>query len=216
MQRLGLTPVADRIIGNLSKGYKQRVALAQALVHDPEVLVLDEPTEGLDAQQIEEVLELIRSLAGNHTIILSSHILALVQKVCDHIIIIDQGQVVGQGATDDLVAQMEAGRHYRLKVKNDPQKLVSEISSISGVQEPHYREADDEIWFTLASKSDEALLDEVASKVVSGKFGLRELSLKTHSLEEVFLKMTSKQGKMAAPSAPESITASATQEGGQQ
>jgi len=186
MEKLSLTKVKDRVIGNLSKGYRHRVAFAQALVHDPEVLILDEPTEGLDPNQIIQIRELIKSLSGQHTIMLSSHILSEVQNTCDHIIIINEGTIVQQGSYDELVNNMESGGTYCLKVENDADRLVTELSSISGISTPKLE--GDDIEFALGSEK--APLDAVAKMVLDGNHGLRELTLKTQSLEEIFMKLT--------------------------
>lgn len=191
IERLSLGDVQGRLVGNLSKGYRQRVALAQAIVHDPDVLVLDEPTEGLDPNQIVHIRELIRSLAGQHTIILSSHILSEVQNTCDHIIIIHQGHVVQQGSYAELVDQMQTGRTYRLRVGKDAARLVSSLAACGGIVAPKVvDEAINELEFGLTKAAGEAVLDDVAKKVVDGGFGFRELSAKTKSLEEVFFKLT--------------------------
>lgn len=190
IERLSLGDVRRRIVGNLSKGYRQRVALAQAIVHEPDVLVLDEPTEGLDPGQIVQIRELIRSLGGAHTIILSSHILSEVQNTCDHIIIIHKGRIVQQGRYEDLVAQIEAGRTYRMRVGQGAARLVTELARQGAVANPRsLGDEDREVEFALA-RSGEAALDEVAKLAVSGGFGLRELAPKTKTLEEVFFQIT--------------------------
>ncbi len=191
IERLSLGDVQERLVGNLSKGYRQRVALAQAIVHDPDVLVLDEPTEGLDPNQIVHIRELIRSLAGQHTIILSSHILSEVQNTCDHIIIIHQGQIVQQGSYAELVDHMQTGRIYKLRVGKDAARLTSSLVASGGVINPRVTdEKTNEIEFGLSKSSSETVLDDVVKKVVDGGYGLRELSAKQKTLEEVFFKLT--------------------------
>lgn len=192
LDKLALGEVRNRLVGNLSKGYRQRVGLAQALVHDPEVLILDEPTEGLDPAQIAQIRSLIRSLAGQHTILLSSHILSEVQNTCDHIVIIHKGRIVQQGTYDELAGQIGAGKSYRLKVANARDKLLEELGTIEGLHQPSLRPTADGSWveFAISSSSNDSVLDDVARKVVNGGYGLRELSLKTKSLEEVFFQLT--------------------------
>lgn len=191
IERLSLGDVQDRLVGNLSKGYRQRVALAQAIVHDPDVLVLDEPTEGLDPNQIVHIRELIRSLAGQHTIILSSHILSEVQNTCDHIIIIHQGQVVKQGSYAELVGMMQSGQRYRLRVAKEADRLARSLVAHGGIIGPQAMPGSDtEIEFSLTKTADESVLDEIAQMVVKGGHGFRELSSKQGSLEEVFFKVT--------------------------
>lgn len=191
MDRLDLGDVRGRLVGNLSKGFRQRVALAQAIVHDPDVLVLDEPTEGLDPKQIAQIRDMIRGLAGQHTIILSSHILSEVQNTCDHIIIIHNGAVVQQGSYDQLLQHMQSGRIYRIRVAKDAQRLASTLVASGGVIAPRaVGEGDQEVEFGLAKGAGDGVLDEVARKVIDGGFGLRELALKTKTLEEVFFQLT--------------------------
>lgn len=191
LEKLSLGDVKNRLIGNLSKGYRQRVALAQAIVHDPDVLVLDEPTEGLDPNQIIQIRELIRSLAGQHTIILSSHILSEVQNTCDHIIIVHNGTIVQQGTYEELSYTMQQGRTYRLKVAIKADALANEMKDIQGVIGPRLLEdGDGYLEFGLSKDAKEDVLDSVIAKTVEGRHGLRELQLKTKSLEEVFFQLT--------------------------
>ncbi len=193
LNQLSLTDVRHRVIGNLSKGYRQRVALAQALVHDPDVLVLDEPTEGLDPTQIAHIRELIRKLGGKHTVILSSHILSEVQNTCDYLIIIHKGKIVQQGTYEQLSATLEGGRVYRLRVGKNVESAKSLISSIPGLGQIKLTHPETfELEFVLAKSTDDQALDDVAKKVVDSGLGLRELALKTKSLEEVFFQVTTK------------------------
>lgn len=191
MDRLDLGDVRRRLVGNLSKGFRQRVALAQAIVHDPDVLVLDEPTEGLDPNQIKHIRELIRSLAGQHTIILSSHILSEVQNTCDHIVIIHNGAVVQQGSYEQFVHQMQADRIYRVRVGKDAERLASTLVAFGGVIGPKAIGDDNtEIEFGLTKGATDNVLDDIARKVLDGGYGFREMSIKTKSLEDVFLQLT--------------------------
>lgn len=191
LDRLSLTAVRDRIIGNLSKGFRQRVALAQAIVHDPDVLVLDEPTEGLDPNQIAQIRELIRSLAGHHTIILSSHILSEVQNTCDHIIIVHNGTIIQQGTYEELSHAMQKGRVYRMRVAHAAPQLASRLNEINGILSPRLLDENEgSVEFALSTEASDEALDSVVAKVYEGNHGLRELSLKTKSLEEVFLQLT--------------------------
>lgn len=189
IEKLALGDVRKRLIGNLSKGYRQRVGLAQALVHDPEVLVLDEPTEGLDPTQIAEIRKLVRSLAGQHTILLSSHILSEVQNTCDKIIIINKGQLVKQGTYEQLAAAMETGHTYKLKVARNGSNALTTLGRL-GLQNLKAGASEDDIEFAVSTSTGDQILDDVAKAVVDGGFGLRGLSLKTRSLEDVFLQLT--------------------------
>jgi ABC-2 type transport system ATP-binding protein len=188
IERLSLGTVAHRLVGNLSKGFRQRVGLAQAIVHDPDVLVLDEPTEGLDPNQIVQIRELIRSLAGEHTILLSSHILSEVQNTCDHIVIIHAGQIVRQGTYDEVVQNSMAGAAYHLRVARNASKLVKELLTLDGVVSAKMAPESDRIHLEI--KSGNGALDRIARKVLDGDHGLKELVSHSKSLEDVFLQLT--------------------------
>jgi ABC-2 type transport system ATP-binding protein len=189
IEKLALGDVRRRLIGNLSKGYRQRVGLAQALVHDPEVLVLDEPTEGLDPTQIIEIRKLIKSLAGQHTILLSSHILSEVQNTCDKIIIINKGKIVTQGTYEQLSTSMEAGHIYKLKVARNGSNALTTLGRI-GVSNLKAGSTPEDIEFAVSSAAGDHILDDVARAVVDGGYGLRGLTLKTRSLEDIFMQLT--------------------------
>ena len=129
-----LLDVKDRLIKNLSKGYKQRVGIAQALVGNPKVIIFDEPTVGLDPKQIIEVRNLMRSLAKDHTVILSTHILAEVQAVCERVIIINKGKIIADERTEDLTKTIEDGYHYRVKICGPQKEIVSALEATRGVR----------------------------------------------------------------------------------
>ena len=126
--------MANRLIKNLSKGYRQRVGIAQALVGDPKLIVFDEPTVGLDPKQILEIRNLIRTLSKNHTVILSTHILAEVQAVCERVIIINQGKIIADAKTSELTKVIEEGYHYEMKICAPQKDAVSVLSDIRGVK----------------------------------------------------------------------------------
>jgi ABC-2 type transport system ATP-binding protein len=189
IEKLALGDVRKRLIGNLSKGYRQRVGLAQALVHDPEVLILDEPTEGLDPTQIIEIRKLIRSLAGQHTILLSSHILSEVQNTCDKIIIINKGKIVTQGTYEQLSGSMESGHIYKLKVARNGSNALTTLGRI-GVSNVKSGNTPEDIEFAVTTSAGDKILDDVAKAMVDGGFGLRSLTRKTRSLEDIFLQLT--------------------------
>ena len=189
MERLSLGDVSKRLVGNLSKGYRQRVGLAQAIVHDPELLVLDEPTEGLDPNQIVQIRELIKSLAGQHTILLSSHILSEVQNTCDHIIIINEGRVVEQGTYDDLVNRLGSQSTYNVRVARDVDRLADELRALDAVAAVREVNAITNSAEVELARPD-TLLDDLAGKIVEGGYGLREISATARSLEHVFVKLT--------------------------
>jgi len=189
INQLSLSEVRTRLVGNLSKGYKQRVALAQALVHEPEILVLDEPTEGLDPNQIVQIRELIRSLAGKHTILLSSHILSEVENTCDHIIIIHQGKVIQQGTYEELVKKIESGGQYTLEVARNADKLIKELNNIEEVSSIKLSTVGSNK-IDFYAKNPDAVLDSVARKVLDGGYGLKELASNSKSLEDIYFQLT--------------------------
>lgn len=129
-----LLDVRGRLIKNLSKGYKQRVGIAQALIGNPKVIIFDEPTVGLDPKQIIEVRNLIRSLAREHTVILSTHILAEVQAVCERVIIINKGKIIANERTDELTRAIEDGYHYRVKICGPQKEVTAALESVRGVK----------------------------------------------------------------------------------
>lgn len=188
LERLSLGEVRGKLVGNLSKGFRQRVALAQALVHDPEVLILDEPTEGLDPHQILQMRELIKSLRGDHTVLLSSHILSEIQNVADSIIIINRGKVVTHGTYEDLTSKFEGKRAYKVRVGNSYENALAALRNLPEISELKLSD-DRSISFNLSS-ANEVGLDRVAKAVVDGGFGLRELSQTSKSLEDVFYQLT--------------------------
>lgn len=134
MNVVRLADVKNRLIRNLSKGYKQRVGIAQALVGDPKVIIFDEPTVGLDPKQILEVRNLLRTLAKNHTVILSTHILAEVQAVCERVIIINKGKIIADERTEDITRTIEEGYHYQVKICGPAREVTSAIERIAGVK----------------------------------------------------------------------------------
>jgi len=191
MNKLSLNDVRYRLIGNLSKGYRQRVALAQAIVHNPEVLILDEPTEGLDPNQIIQIRELIKALKEEHTIMLSSHILSEVEAICDEIIIIHQGKILIQGSCEEIVRSSEEGCCYEIDVVKDTEKLqgflrdLKIVSSVKRVDSNSSR-----LLVSLKKEVSDQGIDEVVRKIVEGNFGLRRLREGSNSLEDVFCRLT--------------------------
>ena len=190
LEKTGLTHVRNRIIGNLSKGYRQRVGLAQALVHDPQVLILDEPTVGLDPVQIIEIRQLIKSLGGAHTVILSSHILPEVTATCERIIVINKGKIVAQDNIERLTTRMKQGLVYRMKVKNPSSGGISAIQGISGVKSVN--KEDGSLAIEINPNQDE-LRDRIVEAAVLEKMGVLEFSADKLSLEEVFLSLTTQE-----------------------
>ncbi len=190
LEKTGLTQVRGRIIGNLSKGYRQRVGLAQALVHDPQVLILDEPTVGLDPVQIIEIRQLIKSLAGAHTVILSSHILPEVTATCERIIVINKGKIVAQDNIDRLTTRMKQGLVYRMKVKNASSDGMKALQSLGGVKSVNI----DESGLSIEINPDQnEIRDQIVEVAVQQKMGVLEFVADKLSLEEVFLSLTTQE-----------------------
>ncbi len=183
----GLGDVRDRIIGRLSKGYRQRVGLAQALVHDPELLVLDEPTIGLDPRQIRLVRELIRDLAGDHTVLLSTHILPEVAELCQRVLIIDKGRIVAEDTPDRLQAGLQGGQIVRVQVARPGDGLVVALRGVPGVETVRGL-APDRLELAFAPGVDGRAA--VAEALVRGGWGLLEMQSVSMSLEDVFVQLT--------------------------
>ncbi len=191
LQKTSLGDVRKRLIGNLSKGYRQRVGLAQALVHNPPVLILDEPTVGLDPKQIIEIRELIKGLGGDHTVVLSSHILPEVTATCQRIIVIAKGQIVAQDTIDQLQARLRKGLIYSLTVKSPDASGLSALRGIPGVV--NVTAAGPKIVVEIAPGSAE-IRDRIVETAVGNRMGVLEFSAERVSLEEIFLQLTTTEG----------------------
>ena len=190
MDRCFITDMQHRLIGKLSKGYRQRVGLAQALLGDPEVLILDEPTIGLDPKQITEIRALIRSLAGQHTVILSTHILPEVSIVCDGVIIINGGRIVAQGTESELVEQVFPTARVEVRVggaTGDVAAALAAIAAVSRVEPLPSR--DGTAGFLVESPRDHDVRPELVKLVTSRGWTLQELHQVGMSLEEVFIRV---------------------------
>jgi ABC-2 type transport system ATP-binding protein len=202
MDRCFVTEMQHRMIGKLSKGYRQRVGLAQALLGDPEVLILDEPTIGLDPKQISEIRALIRSLAGQHTVILSTHILPEVSMVCDGVIIINRGRIVAQGTESQLVAQVFPSARIELRVtgaSGDVAGALRAVPGVLGVQPLPSR--DGSAAFLVESSRGRDVSGDLVRLVTSRGWALTELRQVGMSLEEVFLRVVAGE-ESPEPSAP--------------
>ncbi|MBL7715108.1 MAG: ATP-binding cassette domain-containing protein [Bdellovibrionales bacterium] len=190
IERTGLGSVRNRIIGNLSKGYRQRVGLAQALVHNPLVLILDEPTVGLDPKQIIEIRELIKGLAGDHTVILSSHILPEVTATCQRIIVINRGKIVATDTMDQLQARLRKGLIYALQVKNPNPAAIDALSKLPGVSS--VSPAGTKLVIEIKPGGSE-VRDLIVETAVKTGMGVLEFSSEKVSLEEIFLQLTTEE-----------------------
>jgi ABC-2 type transport system ATP-binding protein len=197
MEKTGVAHVRGSLIGHLSKGYRQRVGLAQALVHNPSVLILDEPTVGLDPKQIIEIRETIKSLRGEHTIILSTHILSEVSMTCEKVVIINNGRIVGEGSPQSLTEQLKEGEALRARVSGPREAVLSLLLSVDSVLDVKEEEAGAdgpepyEGVYVVTATPGQDVRDPLAKAVVDGGYGLRELRSLDMSLEDIFLRLTS-------------------------
>lgn len=187
VQRCGLESVTHRLIAHLSRGFRQRVGLAQALIHDPEVLILDEPTIGLDPTQIIEIRQLIKGLAGQHTVILSSHILPEVEQTCGKVVIINQGKIIAIDTPEKLSLSLRGANIYTLVVKRHAEEILEKIKDLSGVI--NVRQEQDGV-LTIETNKDQDIREEIAELVVQEKAGLLELRPVAFTLEDVFVQLT--------------------------
>ena len=201
VERCAVGNVKDKLIGKLSRGYRQRVGLAQALVHEPDILILDEPTAGLDPKQINETRDLVKSLAGEHTIILSTHILPEVSMTCDRIVIINHGQVVAEDSPTGLTKRLAGGSTVQLTVEGDETGVKSALTSIDGVSAIEVLRRDASI-ITYQVEATEGLdpRRELARVLITQGFGLLELLNIGMSLEDIFLELTTKEPDRASGS----------------
>jgi len=186
----GLKDVYGRLVGNLSRGYRQRVALAQALISNPDLLILDEPTSGLDAVQIAEVRSLIRSLKGKHTVILSTHILPEVTATCDRVIIISNGKIVAEDTLEGLEARLRPSKKVEIKVARYRDKVCEEISKLPSVISV-VPSRNDAILVEYPQSLD--LREDIARVIVNLGAGLLELKPVSMTLEEVFLQLVTEE-----------------------
>ena len=191
MARTNVTDVANRHCGKLSKGYRQRVGLAQAILHDPDVLILDEPTAGLDPKQISETRELIKDLAGNHTIILSTHILPEVEHTCTHVAIIKTGRLVAVDTLENLKQRLAGSETVRLEIATDGADPTAVLAQVDGVTSVTVNSSKDgtSIVEVQTAQGGQAR-QHLANAVVSNRWGLLELRRDKMGLEDVFLELT--------------------------
>ena len=196
MEKTDIAHHQNTVIGHLSKGYRQRVGLAQALVHNPQVLILDEPTVGLDPKQIIEIRGLIKGLAGERTVILSTHILPEVSMICERIVIINNGRIAGEGTPESLIAQLEEGESLRAHISGPQEQVQTLLGGVDGVLEVVLEEGGDGESagvYTIVASPGRDVRDELARQVVNGGFGLRELRPLDISLEDIFLRLTTEE-----------------------
>ena len=191
VEKCAVGDVRHRQIGKLSKGYRQRVGLAQALIHQPDVLVLDEPTAGLDPKQIIETRELIKGLAGQHTVILSTHILPEVSKTCQRVVVINAGQIVAVGTPDELTHRLQGFETVLVTVEGPAAAIIEKFQRVGGVNWVEPRESSDSrVTLEVHSEKEKDVRAELARATVESGWKLYELKTSGLSLEEIFLKLT--------------------------
>ncbi len=202
VDRIALGEVRHRLIANLSRGYRQRVGLAQALLHDPPVLILDEPTVGLDPKQIIEIRELIKSLAGSHSVILSTHILPEATAVCQRVVIINGGRIVAEDTPEQLSARLRRSEKVSVMMKTPPPDCEARLRALPGILNVFPAEAAGT--FLVECELGRDLRDEIAKFVVAHDWGLLELRTMSMTLEDVFLRLT--QHEEGLPSGEAALT----------
>jgi ABC-2 type transport system ATP-binding protein len=202
-ERCSLGDVSKKLIGKLSKGYRQRVGLAQAIIHNPDVLVLDEPTSGLDPKQIIEIRDLLKQLSGDHTIILSTHILTEVEQSCERVIIISQGKLVAIDSVANLTNRLRGSESVALEVESpngtpNPSDVQGRLEQVSGVSRVVLKETKNgRLNFEVESLQGRIIRSELARTVVNAGWNLSELRAVGLSLEDIFLELTSTEKNKA-------------------
>ena len=192
METVGLEEVSGRLIKNLSKGYKQRVGLAQAILGFPEIIILDEPTVGLDPMQIIEIRELIRELAKEHTVILSSHILAEIQEVCDHIMIIAKGKLVASDSPENLERMLSSDQKIEIEARGTQEEIENIVNSVGGIIHAEYEQGEEEgtVAAYLSPLEGMDLREQIFCAFAQAGCPLRTLHHTRTTLEDVFLELT--------------------------
>lgn len=196
MERLSITDMRRRLIRNLSKGYKQRVGFAQALLGNPKILILDEPTVGLDPTQVIEVRNLIMDLKKDHSILFSSHILAEVSAVCERVVIINKGQIMAIDTIENLEKNLTASTQLQLKAEGDKDKVVrllKDVRGVKGITDISYISTN--LYSYLIDIENEDVRTEILSTLINNKCNVVELTMAKLSLEQVFLRVTDKKAE---------------------
>jgi len=196
MKKTQLTDVSDRLIRNLSKGYRQRVGIAQAILGDPEIIILDEPTVGLDPSQMIEIRELIRSLGLHHTVILSSHILSEVRAICDTVIIMSGGKIMAHDTIGNLEQQLSGAGCMEARVRASQSAVRQALAPIAGVRSLNFSEPEGGVLtVVITDDASRGIEERVSEALVSGHCGLLSLKRTQASLEEVFLELTGRENQ---------------------
>ncbi len=188
MEKTGITEVSRRLIKNLSKGFKQRVGIAQAIVTKPEIIILDEPTVGLDPVQIIEIRDLIKSLAGEHTVILSSHILSEISAVCDTVMIINKGRLIVTDTTEGLAKHLSVRNGLKLTLKGNADRAREILSAMEGVEEVEtVKEEEDTVVLNVYTAADADIRENVYFELAGARIAVLEQAALSMDLEEMFL-----------------------------
>lgn len=222
MEAVKIINVKDRLIANLSKGYKQRVGLAQAMVGNPEVLILDEPTVGLDPKQIIEIRDVIRGLGKHHTVILSSHILQEVQAVCERVVIIDKGKVAAIDTPDNLAKTLSNDNKFSLRVVGDERTLLDILRPIRGVKyvKSLGRKEKDSMDFLIEAEPDVDVRPLIFTRLAAENMPILSMQAVDISLEDIFLEVTEKERNLSSvadvdENSVEIVASSEIKEGGE-
>lgn len=193
IEKCRITEVQNQIIGTLSKGYRQRVGLADTLVHDPKILILDEPTIGLDPNQIRQVRQLIKELGAKHTILLSTHILPEVEMLCERVIIINKGKIVAMDTPANLAIQLRAGNNLVLEVRGNGEKIKNALTNIKSVKKVVWQDKGEISNFTVEAEKGADVREDVFSNIVKNNGIIREMKQASITLEEIFHQITMRE-----------------------
>ncbi|MEC9309173.1 MAG: ATP-binding cassette domain-containing protein [Chloroflexota bacterium] len=192
-----LNDYSKTIIGKLSKGYRQRVGIAQAILHEPEVLVMDEPTIGIDPIQVVETRRLIQDLGKQQTVVLSSHILPEVSMVCERVLIIHQGRIVAEDTPDNLAQRLQGVEQLEIEIGGPPREVTSVLRKIEGVVDVNHRHTADKEIYSVKANEGLDLRDEISRAVVSNGWSLLSMQLTSMSLEDIFLRLTTEEEQIS-------------------
>ncbi len=196
MDDVGLNEVSHKLIGELSKGYRQRVGLAQALLHDPEVLILDEPTIGLDPRQIKDIRNLIKGLAGKRTVILSTHILPEVNMTCKRVVIINEGRIVAEDTPEDLTQKLQRSTKFELRILGAGQNEIQDgLQKIKPIKKITYLKGEekDHLFLVDIKENSPEIFREIPALVSQNQWGLREMKPTGMSLEDIFIQLVTEE-----------------------
>lgn len=192
-----ISDVMNKTPGKLSKGYRQRVGLAQALIHNPDVIILDEPTIGLDPKQIQETRKLIKSLGGHHTVILSTHILPEVQMTCDRVIIINKGQILAEDTPENLIHRSAGLQRMQIRVKGELSAILSHLNQMDSIKQIQHEKTENELHHIRLESTQEGIQAILARELIAHNWDLYGLHTAEGSLEDVFIQLVTTEGGAA-------------------